>query len=54
MAYIFEALLLYGGKFIKTRPTKNITYYNVEFIPNYNWSQVGTTIFYYFKEIIPI
>ena len=36
MTYIFEILLLYGSKFIKTKHTKNITYYNVEFIPNYN------------------
>ena len=54
MAYIFEILLLCGGKFIKTGPTKNITYYNVEFIPNYNWFQVETIIFYYYEEVIPI
>ena len=36
MTYIFETLLLCGGKFIKTGTTKNIIYYNVEFIHNYN------------------
>ena len=46
MAYVFEILLLCGGKFIKMCPAKNIIYYNVEFIPNYNLSQVRTAIFY--------
>ena len=54
MAYIFEILLLCGGKFIITGPTKKITYYIVEFILNYNWSQVRITIFYYYEDIIPL
>ena len=51
MAYIFEILLLCGGKFIKKGSTKNIIYYNVKFILNYDRSQVMTTIFYYYEEI---
>ena len=54
MAYIFEILLLCRGKFIKTEFTKNITYYNVEFIFNYNWSQIRITIFYYYEQAILI